>query len=189
MFPLSIITSPENTTQFKLVKDFNSSRVNVLLIHNTTPVTLYDNLLTFHDTGNFLELKRDPLKMITNKNYKFDLADTADKKLLYDFAKEMYFDVNASGNESTRDRTLVKLHKSPAIFASRVSTIFLPVNPNELCNGFKAVLQEKQTGKNSNITNDEIVALVDKLLEYSCIYTKQQKRFSIKCNLLHTTKN
>ena len=40
MSPLSKITNPENTTQFKLVKDHNSNRVNDLLIHNTIPVTL-----------------------------------------------------------------------------------------------------------------------------------------------------
>ena len=33
--PLSKITNPENTSQFKLVKDHNSNRVNDLLTHNT----------------------------------------------------------------------------------------------------------------------------------------------------------
>ena len=37
MSPLSNITNPENTTQFKLVKDHISNRVNVLLIKNTIP--------------------------------------------------------------------------------------------------------------------------------------------------------
>ena len=51
MSPLSKITNPGNTTQFKLVKDSNSKRLNALLKHNTIPVTLYENLLTFRDTG------------------------------------------------------------------------------------------------------------------------------------------
>ena len=38
--PLSKITNLENTSQFKLVKDSSSNRVNDLLIHNTIPVTL-----------------------------------------------------------------------------------------------------------------------------------------------------
>ena len=42
MSPLSKITNPENTIQFKLVKDYNSNRVNDLLIKNT-PITLHDN--------------------------------------------------------------------------------------------------------------------------------------------------
>ena len=51
MSPLSKITNPENTSQFKLVKDHNSYRVNDLLIHNSIPITLHDNLLTFRDTN------------------------------------------------------------------------------------------------------------------------------------------
>ena len=40
MSPLSKITNPEHTSQFKLVKDHNSNRVNDLLIKNTIPITL-----------------------------------------------------------------------------------------------------------------------------------------------------
>ena len=43
MSPLSKITNPENTSQFKLVKDSSSNRVNDL-IHNTIPITLYNNV-------------------------------------------------------------------------------------------------------------------------------------------------
>ena len=108
MSPLFKITNPENSTQFKLVKESSSNRVNDLLIHNTIPITLYNNLLTFRDTGKEFELKGDLLKMITNKNFNVDLASLADKKLMYDFAKEMHFDTKAQGNKSSRDRTLIK---------------------------------------------------------------------------------
>ena len=80
MSPLSKITNPENSSQFKLVKDHNSNRVNDLLIKNTIPITLYNNLLTFRDTGKEFELKGDLLKMITNNNYNVDHASLADKK-------------------------------------------------------------------------------------------------------------
>ena len=40
MSPLSKITNPENSTQFKLVKGSSSNRVSDLLIHNTIPITL-----------------------------------------------------------------------------------------------------------------------------------------------------
>ena len=122
--------------------------------------------------------------MITNKNYNVDYASLSDKKLMYDFAKEMHFDTKALGNKSTRDRTLIKLLKSPAIMASGVTTIFLSENPDELCNRLKLLLQEKQAGNNSDIINQEIVAIVDKLLEYKCIFKKQHKQILLKCNLL-----
>ena len=120
MSPLSKITNPENTTQFKLVKDSTSDRVNDLKINNSIPTTLYNNLLTFRDTGKEFELKEDLLKMITNKNYNVNNASLSDKKLMYDFAKEMHFDERRVGNKSTRDKTLIKLLNSPAIMASGV---------------------------------------------------------------------
>ena len=186
MSPLSKITNPENTTQFKLVKDPNSNRVNDLKIHNSIPITLYGNILTFRDTNKQIELKGDLLEMITNSKFNVDLASLSDKKLMYDFAKEMHFDQKAAGNKSIRDRKLIKLLKSPAILASGVSkTIFLSSDPIELCDRLKLLLQEKHAGNNSDIIIDEIVAIVDKLLEYKCITKKKHKQKLIKCNLLN----
>ena len=187
MSPLSIFTNPENTPQFKLVKDSNSNRVNDLLINKTIPITLCGNILTFRDTNKQFELKGDLLEMITNSKFNVDLASLSDKKLMYDFAKEMRFDMRAQGNKSTRDRKLIKLLNSPGLMvsASGVSkTIFLSSDVNELCDRLKLLLQEKQAGNNSNIINEEIVAIVDKLLEYKCITKKQHKQILIKCNLL-----
>ena len=125
--------------------------------------------------------------MITNSKFNVDLASLSDKKLMYDFAKEMHFDLNAPGNKSTRDRKLIKLLNSPGLMisASGVSkTIFLSSDPNELCDKLKLLLQQKQAGNNSVIIDQEIVAIVDKLLEYKCITKKQHKQILLKCNLL-----
>ena len=186
MSPLSKITKPESTSQFKLVKDSSPNRVNDLLLKNTIPITLYNNLLTFRDTGKEFELKGGLLKMITNNNYNVSHASLRDKKLMYDFAKEMNFDMKAQGNKSTRDGTLIKILKSPAIMASGVSkTIFLSSDPNELCDRLKLLLPEKHAGNNSDIINDEIVAIVDKLLEHKCISKKQHKQILLTCSLLN----
>ena len=187
MSPLSKITNSEKTSQFKLVKDPSSNRVNDLKIHNSIPITLYGNILTFRDTGKEFELTGDLLEMITNKNFNVNLASLSDKKLMYDFAKEMNFDLKAVGKKSTRDRTLIKLLESPGLIvsASGVSkTIFLSSNPDEICNRLKLILQEKHAGKNSDLINDEIVAIVDKLLEHNCISKRQHKQILIKCNLI-----
>ena len=66
MSPLSKITNPENNSQFKLLKDHNSNRVDDLKIHNSIPITLYGNILTFRYTGKEFELTGDLLEMITN---------------------------------------------------------------------------------------------------------------------------
>ena len=84
-------------------------------------------MLTFRDSNKEIELKGDFSRKITNNNYNVNLASLQDKKLMYDFAKEMNFDLKAPGNKSTRDRTLIKLLRAPGLifFASDVSkTIF-----------------------------------------------------------------
>ena len=47
MTPLSKITNPENSSQFRLEKDAYSNRVNNLLMKNKIPITLYGNILIF----------------------------------------------------------------------------------------------------------------------------------------------
>ena len=94
---------------------------------------------------------------------------------MFDFAEGMNFDLKAHGNESTRDRMLIKLFKSPGVTvsASGVSnTNFLPSDPNELCDRLSLLLQEKQAGNNSDIINQKNAAFADKLLEYRCISKK-----------------
>ena len=185
---LSRITNPENASQFKLVKDPSSNRVNDLKINKTIPITLYGNMLTFRDTNKQFELKGDLLEMITNNKFNVDLASLSDKKLMYDFAKEMHFDPKAPGNKSIRDRKLIKLLNTPGLMvsASGISkTIFLSSDPDELCERLKLLLQEKHAGNNSDIINEEIVFIVDKLFEYKCISKKQHKQILIKCNLIN----
>ena len=140
MSPLSRITNPENSSQFKLVKDHNSNRVNDLKIHNSIPITLYGNMLTFRDTSKQFELEGDLFEMITNSKNNVNHARLADKKLMYDFAKEMHFDLKNAGKKSTRDQTLIDLLKSPGLIvsASGVSkTIVLSSDPDELCERLK----------------------------------------------------
>ena len=80
MSPLAETTKPENTSQFKLVKDSDSNRINDLLTHKTKSITLCNNLLTFRDTDKEFVLKGDLLKRITNKNYNADLVSLSEKK-------------------------------------------------------------------------------------------------------------
>ena len=70
--------------------------------------------------------------------------------------------------------------------ASGISkTIIQYSDPNELCDRLNLLLEEKHAGNNSDTINDEIVAIVDKLLEYKCLSKKQHKQILIKCNLLN----
>ena len=178
------IFKPENKSQFRLKKDLNSTKMNDFLINKGIPVTLVSNLLIFRDSNKSFKLEGDLLEAITNYDFNVDHSNQQDQKLIYEFAKEMNFNSREKGNKSDRDKSIIRLLRSPRIIASGVTTIFLSENADELCDRLKLLLQEKHAGNNSDIINDEIVAIVDKLLEYKCISKKQHKQILINCNLL-----
>ena len=125
------------------------------------------------------------MKVITN--YKFNVAHSnqQDRKIIYEFAKEMNYDTKITGRPSIRHESMIRLLDKPAIMASGISkTMFLSSNPNELCNRLKLLLQENHGGNKSNLIDEEIVAILDNLLEYKCFSKKQHKQILIKCNLL-----
>ena len=93
----------------------------------------------------------------------------------------MKFDNKHIGRKSNKDTSLKTLLKPPAIMASGISTTFLPENPNELCDRLNFSIREKQAGINSDLKNEENVAIVDKLLEYKCISIKQRKILLVEC--------
>ena len=95
---------------------------------------------------------------------------------------------NLQAKKSPSYKSVIRLLISPAIMASGISKIFSPENSNELCDRLELLLQEKQAGNNSNINNEELVAIADKLMEYKCKSAIQPKPSIMKCNLLHNRK-
>ena len=89
----------------------------------------------------------------------------------------MKFNIKQKGQKSPRDESLIKLLCSPAIIAWGISTPILPENTNELCDRLKLLIQEKQGGKIPDMLNAEILSLIDKLLGYKLISTKQHQIF------------
>ena len=179
------VFKPENKSQFRLKKDLNSTKMNDFLIHERIPVTLVSNMLIFRDSNKSFKLYGDLLETVINYDFNVGHSNQQDRKLISEFAKEMNFNIKQKRKKSDRDKSIVRLLRSPAIMASGVSkTLFLSSDPNELCDRLKLFLQEKHAGNNSNIINEEIVAIVDKLFEYKCLSKKQHKQILIKCNLL-----
>ena len=176
----------DNKSQFRLRKDPDSTKLNDFLFHGKIPVTIFSNMITFRDTDKTFRLEGDLLKVITNHKFNVDHSNPQDRKIIYGFAKQMNYDTKSTGRPSVRHSSMIRLLDQPAIMASGISkTIILSSDPNELCDRLKLLLQEKHAGNNSNIINDEIIAIVDKLLEYKCISKKQHKQILIKCNLLN----
>ena len=176
---------PENKSQFRLKKDFNSTKMSDFLINGGIPVTLVSNMLIFRDSNKSFKLDGHLLESMTNYDFNVDHSNQQDRKLIYELAKEMNFNIRQKGNKSDQDKSIIRLLRSPRIVASGVTKIFLSENADELCIRLNLLLQEKHAGNNSDIINQEIVAIIDNLLEYKCISKKQHKQILIKCNLLN----
>ena len=98
----------------------------------------------------------------------------------------MHFDSGGIGNNSTRDRTLIKLLKPTAIIAAGISkVVFLYSDSDKLSNRLNLLLQEKHAGNTSDLNNKKVFAILDKLLKNKCLSKKQHKQILNKCNLLH----
>ena len=89
----------------------------------------------------------------------------------------MKYKLKNKGRPSIRHNSMIRLLNQPPITASGFTkTIILSSDPDELCDRLRILLQGKNAGNNSNIINEEIVAIIDKLLEYKCISKKQHKQ-------------
>ena len=174
----------DNKSQFRLRKDHSSTKMKDFLINGGIPVTVVSNMIIFRDSNKSFKLDGDILETMTNYDFNVDHSNQQDRKLIYELAKELNFNIKQKRNKSERDKSIIRLIRSPRLMASGVTTKFLSENADQLCNRLKLLLQEKHAGNNSDRINDEIVAIVDKLLEYKCITKKQHKQILIKCNLL-----
>ena len=82
--------------------------MNDFLIHGNIPVTLFSNMITFRDSNKTFRLEGDLLKLITNYKFNADHSSPQDKKLIYEFAKEMNYDTKSTGRPSTRHTSIIK---------------------------------------------------------------------------------
>ena len=67
--------------------------MNYFLINESIPITLYSKFLTFKDTNRTFKIDGDLLKTITNYKFNADHSNPQVKKLIYELAKEMNFDI------------------------------------------------------------------------------------------------
>ena len=61
---LVVLFTPENTSQFKLVKDQNSFEIYDFFLNTNLPVTLYSSMLAFRDTNKSFKLDGDLLQNV-----------------------------------------------------------------------------------------------------------------------------
>ena len=178
---------PENKSQFKSIRERNTTRMIDFLVNGGIRVTLICNILTFIDSSKSIKLDGDLLESKTNYGFNDSYSNAQDQKLFFEFGKDVNFKLRQKVRKCPRDQSLINLHKSPAVMASGISTIFSPSDPNDFFERLRFLIKDRQAGKNSDLIFEEIFTMVDKLFEYKCISFKQPKILLLKC--LHSIKN
>ena len=89
----------DNKSQFRLRKDPNSTKMNDFSIHGQIPITLFSNMLTFRETNKTFRLEADLLKVMTNYKFNVHHSNQQDRKIIYEFANEMKYDVKTQGDQ------------------------------------------------------------------------------------------
>ena len=112
----------DNKSQFRLRKDPDSTKINDFLIHENIPVTIFSNMITFRDSNSkkTFKLEGDLLKVITNYKFNVDHSNQQDRKIIFEFAKEMNYDTKSTGRPSIRHNSWIRLLNQPAIMASGI---------------------------------------------------------------------
>ena len=118
------LSKPESKSQFRLKKDLNSTKMNVFLINDGILVTLFSNMINFRDSNKSFKLDGDLLETITNYDFNVSHSNSKDQKLIYEFGKEMNINIGQKGRKNDRDKSMIKLLKSPAIMDPGVTTYF-----------------------------------------------------------------
>ena len=127
---------------------------------------------------------------------KYDLNYGDKKSIRYQFIKELYsryqlqaLDSQSQSQSYTQGFTGSGLNGESYRETSRSSTrsstqqyIFLPSDPDELVDQLKLLYFEKVGGNDSFLINEQIIAIIDKLLEYECISPSQHQ--NIRSNLI-----
>ena len=131
---------------------------------------------------------------------KYDLNYGYKKSIRYQFIKELYSRYQLQGYTQAHDSqgqsrsqlqgfTGSGLNGETSRNSTRSSTqqyIFLPSDPDELVDQLKLLYFEKNGGNDSFLINEQIMAIVDKLLEYECISPSQHQnmRSALRSNLI-----
>ena len=102
---------PEIKSQLGLKRDLNSTKMIDFLINEGIPVTLFSNMITFRDSKKSFKLDGDLLETMTNYDFDVNHSDPRNQKLIYEFGKELNFNIKQKGRKRDRYKSMIKLLK------------------------------------------------------------------------------
>ena len=190
------------TQSFAIANAQNNPNLFIINPHNPRQVLIKGSTMTF-ENGNSYSLNDPDLQyFITNTQFdkqinnwdsiynflndmKYDLNYGDKKSIRYQFIKELYSRYQlqgfAQGYTQAHDLQGFSQGQSQGFTESGLNGeysqqyIFLPSDPDELVDQLKLLYFEKVGGNDNPQLNEQISAIVDKLLEYECISPSQHQ--------------
>ena len=164
----------KNKSQFSLEPIHGLEPMNPILFiinpHNPQQVLIKGSTMTF-ENGNTNNLNDPDLSyFITYTQLDKEIQN---ENLIYNFLKDMKFDLNYGDKKSSR-YIIIKYLFQPQL-GSGIKFVFLPCDPDELEDQLKLIVLEKVGGNDNPMLSEQIIAIADQLLEYECITTNQHQ--------------
>ena len=202
---VSNLLNDKNKSQYSLEPNMGNPNLFTINPSNPQQVSIKNTTLTFLGSGNIYDLNDPDLQyFITNTQFDSQLQNV---NTIFNFLNDMNYNINYGVKKSMRYYFIKDLiqqyYQQSAEFSAELSTqlpnqvgsglngryanqyVFLPSDPDEIVDQLKLLHFEKLGGNDSFLLNEQIIAIVDKLLEYECITTNQHQ--NILCNFDSTS--
>ena len=187
---VSNLLNDNNKSQFSLEPVEGSSNFfTINPITNPQQVLIKGSTMTF-ENGNTYNLNNPDLSyFITYTQLDKEIQN---EKLIYNFLKDMKYDLNYGDKKSKRYYFIKNLinqytyRDQQSQLGSGLNFIFLPSDPDELVDQLKLLYFEKVGGNDNPMLNEQIIAIADKLLQYQCITTNQHQNMHSTFGLIST---
>ena len=201
---VSNLLNDKNKSQFSLEpiegypRDSFRSSANLFTInpHNPQQVIIKGSTMTFENGHSYDSNDPDLQYFITNTQFNREIYNM---NIIYDFLNDMKYNINYGDKKSNRYNfieNLINQYQSlnnqlqgfagsglnGESYREASQIIFLPSDPDELVDQSKLLYFEKLGGNDNPQLNEQIIAIVDKLLEYECIITNQHQ--NMRSNLI-----
>ena len=189
---VSNLLNDKNKSQFslELITQIDSAQLqspNLFTINpsNAQHVIINDSTLTLENGNSYI--LNDPDLQYLIINTKFD-REINKKNIIYRFLNDMNHNINYGDKKSIRYSFIKDLYSGYQQLQSFAGSglgsctrsyanqsIFLPSDPDELVDRLKLLCFEKAGGSDSFLLNEQIMAIVDKLLECECTTPSQHQ--------------
>ena len=177
---VSNLLNDNNKSQFSLEPVEGSSNLfTINPITNPQQVLIKGSTMTF-ENGNTYNLNNPDLSyFITYTQLDKEMQN---EKLIYNFLKDMKYDLNYGDKKSKRYYFIKDLinqytnrDQQSQLGSGFNQYVFLPSDPDELVDQLKLLYFEKVGGNDNPMLSEQIIAIADKLLQYQCITTNQHQ--------------